>query len=141
VTPGARAGAPPAAANDALATFPGVRLYTVADKRTNNREVIVNFVGGQVLVMPRAGGDAIATVPYSRIKGATYTRGRDPKWDPTLPGPEGIDAGGVFRGASHWLVVQGAESYAVIRMEDRNFQQIISTLETRTGITVVRNNN
>ena len=137
-TPGA--GAPPAAAADALATFPNVRLYTVVDKRTNNREVIVNFVGGQLLVMAaRTGGDAIATVPYSRIKSATYTRGRDPKWDPTLPGPEGIDVGTVFRGASHWLVVQGAESYAVIRMEDRNFQQIIATFEARTGITVVRN--
>jgi len=137
-TPGARAGVPPPPATDALATFPNVRLYTVVDKRTNNREVIVNFVGGQVLVMPRTGGDAIATVPYSRIKGATYTRGRDPKWDPTLPGPEGIDVGTVFRGASHWLVVQGAESYAVIRMDDRNFGQIIETLQARTGITVVR---
>ena len=140
VTPAARAGAPPVAANDTLATFPNVKLYTVANKRTSNRDVIVNFVNGQVLVMPRSGGDAIANVPYSRIRAATYTRGRDPKWDASLPGPDGIDAGTVFRGASHWLVVQGADTYAVVRLEDRNFRQIIETLEQRAGITVVRNN-
>ena len=137
VTPGARSGAP---ANDTLATFPNARLYTVADKRTSNHDVIINFVNGQVLVMPRSGGNAIAAVPYSRIRAATYTRGRDPKWDASLPGPDGIDAGSVFRGASHWLVVQGADTYAVVRMEDRNFRQIIETLEQRAGITVVRNN-
>ena len=123
-----------------LATFPNVKFFSVVNgKRTNDRDVVLNFVNGQVHVMPKSGGQQIAAVPYKRILRATYSLGRDPKWDESLPGPPaGIDVGSFMRQTRHWLVVQGADSYAMLRLEDNNFKQILETFELRTGLKVDR---
>ena len=135
-------GAVPAdpAADAVLATFPNVKFFAVVDgKRTNDRDVVLNFVNGQVHVMPKNGGQPIAAVPYRRILRATYSLGRDPKWDESLPGPPaGIDVGSFMRQTKHWLVVQGADSYAMLRLEDNNYKQILETFELRTGLKVSR---
>ena len=136
-----RAAVPTDTSADAvLATFPNVKFFAVVnEKRTNDRDVVLNFVNGQVHVMPKNGGQPIATVPYRRILRATYTLGRDPKWDESLPGPPaGIDVGSFMRQTRHWLVVQGADSYAMLRLEDNNFKQILETFELRTGLKVER---
>ena len=128
------------AADAVLATFPNVKFFAVVDgKRTNDRDVVLNFVNGQVHVMPKNGGQPIAAVPYRRILRATYSLGRDPKWDESMPGPPaGIDVGSFMRQTKHWLVVQGAESYAMLRLEDNNYKQILETFELRTGLKVDR---
>ena len=138
--PGSGAVPADAAADAVLATFPNVKFFAVADgKRTNDRDVVLNFVNGQVHVMPKNGGQAIANVQYRRILRATYFLGRDPKWDESLPGPPaGIDVGSFIRQNKHWLVVQGAESYAILRLEDNNVKQILETFELRTGLKVDR---
>jgi len=43
-----------------------------------------------------------------------------------------------IRQTKHWLVVQGAESYAMLRLEDNNYKQILETFELRTGLKVDR---
>jgi eukaryotic-like serine/threonine-protein kinase len=148
-----RAGAPPApaaaatggapadiVADTVLATFPNVKFFSVVnDKRTNDRDVVLNFVNGQVHVMPKNGGQPIAAVPYRKVLRATYSLSRDPKWDESLPGPPaGIDVGSFMRQTKHWLVVQGAETYAMLRLEDNNYKQILETFELRTGLRVDR---
>jgi len=111
----------------------------VAGKRATDRDVLLNFSGGQVLVMPKSGGEAIAEVPYKKILKATYTAARDPKWDKSLPGPpEGLDVGTFMRTTRHWLVVQGSERFAILRLDDSNFRQILETFEARTGLKVER---
>lgn len=123
-----------------LASFSNVKFFAVLkEKSTRDSDVVINFINGQVMVMPRNGGQAIVTVPYRRILRATYALGRDPKWDASLPGPPpGLDVGSFMRQSRHWLVVQGAEAYAVLRLDDNNFKQILETLEQRTGLKVDR---
>ena len=124
-----------AVANDALATFPSVKIYVVDGKRATDRDVLLNFAGGQVMVMPKNGGEAIAVVPYKKILKATYTVARDPKWDASLPGPpEGLDVGTFMRQTRHWFVVQGSERFAILRLEDSNVRQILEAFEARTGL-------
>src|SRR5262245_3008174 len=133
--------APPAAAaaNDPLATFPNVKIYLVNGKRASDRDVILNFAGGQVLVMLKTGGEAITTVPYKKILKATYSNARDPKWDASLPGPpDGLDVGTFMRTRGHWFVVQGSERFAILRLDENNVRQIIDTFEARTGLKVER---
>jgi len=128
-----------AAASEPLATFPSVKIYVVDGKRATDRDVLLNFAGGQVMVMPKNGGESIATVPYKKILKATYTVSRDPKWDTSLPGPpEGLDVGTFMRTNRHWLVVQGSERFAILRLDDSNFRQILETFEARTGLKVER---
>jgi serine/threonine-protein kinase len=139
-TPAGRAaGAADAAADNVLATFGNVKFYAPNGKRTTDRDVSIHFLNGLVMVIPKTGGQPIASVPYRRILRATYNLGRDPKWDTALPGPpEGLDVGSFMRQTRHWLVVQGAESFAVLRLEDANFKEILDTFEKRTGIRVER---
>jgi hypothetical protein len=147
VTPAANASAAaPAAnattgvvANDPLATFPGAKIYVVDGKRATDRDVLLNFAGGQVMVMPKNGGEAIAAVPYKKILKATYAIARDPKWDTSLPGPpEGLDVGTFMRTNRHWLVVQGSERFAILRLDEGNVRQILETFEVRTGLKIER---
>lgn len=139
-TPARGTGPADPAADSVLASYSNVKFFAVLkEKSTRDTDVVLNFINGQVMVMPRNGGQAIATVPYRRILKATYTLGRDPKWDESLPGPPaGMDVGSFMRQTRHWLVVQGAEAYAVLRLDDNNFKQILETLEQRTGLKVER---
>jgi len=126
-------------ANDPLATFPSVKIYVVNGKRATDRDVLLNFAGGQAMVMPKNGGEAIAAIPYKKILKATYTVARDPKWDASLPGPpEGLDVGTFMRTNRHWLVVQGSERFAVLRLDEGNVRQILETFEARTGLKIER---
>ena len=143
VPPTARANTSAAATtagNDPLLTFPDVKLYTVTTgKNTSDRDALLNFAGGQLLVMPKSGGAAMATLPYRTITRATYVKARDPKWDAALPGPpEGVDVGSFMRQGRHWLVLQGPDHYEILRLEDDNFTRILSTFEERTGLKIDR---
>ena len=142
-TAGAAAGAKPA--DDPLVTFPDVKLYVVTGKKADDKDAVLNFAGGQLLVMPSTGGAAMASLPYKRITKATYVRARSPKWDPALASPpEGLDIGSVMgtlmRTSRHWLVLQGADYFEILRLEDNNFSRILNTFEARTGLKVDRPN-
>jgi hypothetical protein len=91
-------------------------------------------------VLPRAGGDALATIDYRQVVTATYARARDPKWDPTgFAPPDNLNTPGtVFRRAAHWLVLQTASSFVILRLEDSNWERILAAVETRTGVTISR---
>jgi hypothetical protein len=133
--------APPAGkpAADALVTFPDVKLYQVVGKRTTDTDAVLNFSGGQLLVMPSTGGAAMATVPFKRITHATYVHARDPKWDPTLATPpDAFGIGGLIRTARHWLVLQGPDHIEILRLDDSNFGRILEAFESRTGIKIDR---
>jgi serine/threonine-protein kinase len=132
---------PPAAPGppETLVAFNNVKLYQVSGKRSNDRDVLLNFAGGQISVLPKDGGEAISTLPYRSITKATYVKARDPKWDTSLLAPpEGLDVGSVFRQSRHWLVLQLPDRFAILRLEDNNFARILETFEARTGLRLDR---
>lgn len=82
-------------------------------------------------------------IPYESIKGFTYERGRsfktahkpskfNPSWSPFKPGVR----------SKHVLTVHydanGEEKDMTMRLESHNYQNIIGTLEAKTGKTVER---
>ena len=132
---------PPAAPGppETLVAFNNVKLYEVSGKRSNDRDVLLNFAGGQISVLPKDGGEAISTLPYRSITKATYVKARDPKWDTSLLSPpEGLDVGSVFRQSRHWLVLQLPDRFAILRLEDNNFARILEAFEARTGLRLDR---
>ena len=139
----AAAGAPPVdAAVDTPVTFPDVKLYQVDGKKVVDKDALINFGNGQMMIMPRTGGAAIATLPYKRITSGTYIKARGPKWDPALSFPAGVDAGdfsgGLIRTNRHWLVLQGMDHSEIFRLEDSNVERILEAVETRTKIKIDR---
>ena len=149
VPPGAKApgtvpppASPPVApppANDPLVAFTNVKLYVVSGNRANDRDVLINFANGQIAVLPKDGGEAMGTLPYSSITKATYVKARDPKWDTALPSPpEGLDVGSFLRQQRHWLVVQTGTGFTILRLEDNNVLRVVDTFASRTGKPVDR---
>ena len=46
--------------------------------------------------------------------------------------------GTMFRRAAHWLVIQAADAYMILRLEDRNVQRVLEAVEMRTGVRIDR---
>jgi len=131
---------PPATpANDPLVAFNNVKLYVVTGKRTEDRDVLLNFAGGQMSVLPKNGGEALIITQYRNIAKATYVKARDPRWDAGLSAPpEGLDVGSMFRQSRHWLVVQTKDNYTILRLDDENATKVLDTFESRTGLRIDR---
>jgi hypothetical protein len=128
------------AAVDTPVTFPDVKLYQVDGKKVVDKDALLNFGNGQMMVMLRTGGAAIATLPYKRITSGTYIKARGPKWDPALSFPTGVNAGdfsgGLIRTNRHWLVLQGMDHSEIFRLEDSNVERVLEAVETRTKIKI-----
>jgi hypothetical protein len=140
-TPGAVL--PAGTAADAATAFPNVKIYLIANNRATDRDAVLNFGGGQLAIVPKEGGAPLASLTYRRITRGTYVRSRDPKWDPALSSPPaGVDfssgIGGLLGGGRHWLVLQGADHFEILRLENANFAKILDAIETRVGIKIAR---
>src|SRR5207344_3094301 len=107
----------------------------VNGKKSDDQDVVVNFVGGQISITAKSGGAAIASMGYRAIVKATYVHAKNPAYDPTQSAvpPEGLELpGGLFgRPTRHWLVLQTKTEYRILRLEDSNFQKILDTIEAR----------
>jgi serine/threonine protein kinase len=135
--PGARG--PVETTPDVLVAFGNTKMLVVTDKKGQDQDVVLNFVAGQISVVPKKGGASIAAMPYKGLAKATYIHAKDPKWDPTLPSPpDGLDIPGFMRGARHWLILQTTTSYLIFHLDDSNWSDVLSTVEARTGVKVDR---
>ncbi len=132
-----RRGAAPV--DDQLLAFTDVRVMVVTGKKAQDEEILLNFVGGQIALVARRAGTAMATLPYQSIASATFVRARDPKWNPGFSSPpDGLDVGGMLRTPKLWLTLQTRESYVILRLADTNVTRVIEAVEARTGLTVER---
>jgi serine/threonine-protein kinase len=138
--PAARGGTPPArepVVPEAPAEFKDVRLLVVTGRRSADQEGLLSFAEGQLTVLGRGSGAALASMPYDTLLRASYIHARDPKWDASLAGPpQDLDVGGIFRTAKHWLVLQGRDSYMIVRLEDNNWRPILNTVVDRTKVQI-----
>ena len=137
--PSTAAASPANAAADATpAVFRGVRALVLQGQRAEERPAVLTFANGAIRLFDDAGQVAFGEMPYRQITAAAYTRARAPRWYPTLAGPP-VDAdmpGGLFRGNRHWLALQARASWMIIRMNDNDWQQIVSTVTERLGLKV-----
>jgi hypothetical protein len=125
--------------NDPLVAFSNVKLYVVSGKRGDDRDVLLNFAGGQMSVLPKNGGEALIITQYRNVAKATYVKGRDPRWDAGLPSPpEGLDVGSFLRQSRHWLVVQTKDNFTILRLDDENATKVLDVFEARTGLRIDR---
>jgi serine/threonine protein kinase len=144
--PGGRAAAPvptPRPASPAVDAVPvvfnDVKFIHVQRDKGDDQDARLIFGGGVIQVLSRNKDQAFTSEPYRQLARATYVRAKNPKWDPQLAGPPlTIDLSGLFRNTRHWLVLQSKTTYVILRLDDSNWQQILDTFETRTGLKVDR---
>ena len=118
----------------ALSVFHKVRLFAVENGQMKERDVLLTFSGDAVTAVAQSGGLAIAAFPYAGISNVTYARAKNPQWDPRFAGPVGkIDVSGLLDRARHWLVIQTAATYAILRLDGEDWSQVLQTLQARTS--------
>jgi len=118
-----------------------LRLLVVSGRQGTERDALLYF-GGGVIMIRSSTGEGITSLQYKDLELATYVHAKDPKWDETLASPpSNLDVPGgiaIFRSTRHWLVLQTKAAYAILRLEDDNWQAVIDTLAARTGVRIVQ---
>jgi serine/threonine-protein kinase len=126
-------------ANAPLVAFSDVKLLRLRGQKLEEEDAVLNFVAGQVSLTPRKGGPALAAMPLRQIVKATYIHARDPVWSAGLPmPPTGLDYPG--RSSRHWLALQSAAAYLLVRLDDMTWRSVLFTLESRAPLKVDRRN-
>ena len=135
----------PAAANAtaiparAPASFNEVKLLDVNGSRTSTSDVVLLLSDTDVSVRPRVDSVAPTVLSYRGIVKATYSQGREPKWDANLSAPAGkidVPGIGILSRSRHWLVLQGADRYVILRLDGMDRANVMHVFEERAGIPV-----
>jgi hypothetical protein len=139
VTPPPADARPAADPTETQVVFPDVKVLMISGRRAQDQDALLSFVGGQLTVLNRQGGTVIASTAYKAIERATYTRARNPKWDPSFfSPPDNLDLPGILPTARHWLVLQNRTSYLILQLNGNTWQKVVETVEGRTGVKVDR---
>jgi hypothetical protein len=119
-----------------------IKVMVVDGRRTSERDVVLNLADGRIVaVSDDDDGATLASWPYRAVTAASYTHARRPRWDPALAAPpDDLDIGGFFRTSRHYLTLQNADDYIILRLENVNVIQVIRELEARTGLSIPRTN-
>lgn len=139
---------PPSAAESSVrpvlptASFNDVKLLAVNGSRAVASDVRVHFANAEVSVESSNGKAKPTVLTYRGITKATYAHEKDPKWDPALNGPAGkINLPGILGRARHWLVLQGADSYLILRLDGDDRLEVMKAFEERARIVIERASN
>ena len=103
--------------------------------------MLVQFSETGVSVHTTDGKSAPVALPYRNIVKATYSQGRDPKWDPALSGPgDKLDMPGILGmgRTRYWLALQGPDRYVILRLDGEDRLDVMKAFEERSGIVVDR---
>jgi predicted Ser/Thr protein kinase len=122
-------------------TFEGIKVLIPQGNNMRESDASLTLTGdGAIEVL--AGGKRLASVPFSSISGAFYSRSKEPRWK----GADGkeqsvnVDLGRMsfFRGERNWLILVGGPEPVFVRFEDGQMQSAFSTFQQRTGIRIQR---
>ncbi len=120
--------------------FDNVKLLLSTGGETEETEAVLSLEDGKLLVTSRKEGAVLKEIAYEDIKAAQYTFSRHPRWKEGdgFAGVVGVLAAPVFflKGKKHWLTIQTADDYALLRLDKNNYQIVLLALETRGGIEV-----
>jgi len=136
--PTASASAAPARA---AASFNDVKMLALNGSKATTSDVVLQLSDNEVNVRTKADLMPLALMPYQGITKATYTQGREPKWDEKLAAPkEKINAPGIgiLSPSRHWLVLQGADRFVILRLDGADRADVMRVFEERAGIPIDR---
>ena len=147
--PAAEPAAPPPSESlpsTAVATvdrFDKVKFLRQDGDKSREVEAILELGADSLVVRNKeAGGGVVKTLHYRAITYATYSQSKHPRWKEGVGAAiaVGVFAAPVFfmKGTKHWLTVQSAEDFVVIRLDKNNYRLILPALETRSGKAVER---
>lgn len=141
VTAPAAVATTPATATVPAETFNKVRLLVIDGEKSREVDVTLTLDADHLEVREPASPTVIRSIPYRAIAAATYARARRPRGqngDGLARVPDNIGGSGFLGGSRHWLTVQTAGEFLVLRLENENIIRVIMQLEAHSGTKVKR---
>ena len=130
VPPATAAAAPPILFND-------VRVLVTEAGKGRERQAVLQLADGRVSLVDRNGGGSIASLQYSEVLGAFFSRSKQPKWRDAngqeVESKADLGRLGFFRGDRNWLILLTAGEPLIIRLEDSNLQKVLPALAGADG--------
>ena len=119
---------------------PRVKVMMLDGRKAEDVDVMLRLSEtGFEALGPGTGDAALAAWSYNDVEDATYVHARNPRWNGALASPpDDLDVGGLFRRSRHWLTLQKADDFIILRLEDTNIIQVVRELEARTGLAIRR---
>jgi len=125
-----------------MLAFGNVKMLAINGQNGREQDVVINFAGGQITVVPKKGGAALDVIPYRGIVKATYVRGNTPEWDASAASPpDKLELPGGFLGigrSRNWLTLQTRDAFLILRLDDENQRQVMAAIESRAGVSIDR---
>ena len=120
--------------------FPRVRfLKTIGDK-TNEIKVHLIVTEDSIQVRDSQFSRTLKEIPYSEIKDVTYSFSKHRRWKAGVAAAVAVNvfAAPLFfmKGKKHWLTFETEEDRLALRLDKRNFKDILSAVDRRLKDTV-----
>lgn len=126
-------------------SFSEIKILLKDGESTDEKSVVVSFEDDSMKIKSKK-GEIDKTFEYSDIKKAEYSYSKNPRWKTGL----GLGAASVVfpplllvaiplgftKHKRHWVTIQTADDYAVLKLSKSNRKMFIPTFETKTGISV-----
>jgi len=120
--------------------FDNVKLLLSTGGETEEAEAVLSLEDQKLLVRSKMENALLKEIAYDDIKAAQYTYSRRPRWK------EGAGFAAAVRvvvapiffmkGKKHWLTIQTANDFALLRLDKSNYQIVLLSLETKGGVKV-----
>ena len=117
-----------------------VELVVVKGKKSVETDADITFMKDSFKIVPdkKTFADAAKEISYSDIKQADQSYSKKPMLSGGGAVVTAVLIGAIFavpflfiKKKKHWMTVQTEKEYAVIKLGDRNFRQIVAEFETR----------
>jgi serine/threonine-protein kinase len=121
-------------------SFGDIKTLVADGAKSRELDALLILEPDRLVVRNRDNGSVLQATPYQSIAAATYTRSKQPRWqeDGALAQiPKGFSGSGFFlKSSRHWLTLQSKTEFVILRLEDKNFRMVLTSVEARTGLKV-----
>ena len=105
-------------------------LSVQVDGESKSVDVFLQFDADSMAVMSKKTRQAVKDYPYADIRSLEYSYGKSPRWKTALL----VSPLFLFSsGKKHWLLTQGPNDFAMLRLDKSNYKMVLATLESKTG--------
>lgn len=126
------------AAETYLHVFDDVKLVTADGRKAREQDARLTLGPDALQLEATKTGQQIGAMRYAAIEHATASFGSQPQWHQSTGAPpdDFRVARGLLRRRRHWLVLQGRDAYLIIRLDGRDWRDLLAALEVRGRITI-----
>jgi hypothetical protein len=110
--------------------FDKAGLSVQINGKTEMVDTFLRFDGDSFDVVAKKSKQTIKSYAYPDIKSIEYSYAKSPRWKTALF----VSPFFLFTsGKKHWLLTQGPDDFAMLRLDKNNYKMILATLESKTG--------